>query len=303
MRTCPDSEVQFESWLRSINAICGPFAADPVSDGFVGSIEKVGGSGLNMSRVYVSGADLYRTPKEIRESGRPDVFCVFQRQGKSFVEQAGNCSTLESGDIVLIDSALPFRFSYPQAAQQISLILPRHIVERVLSLSRIEVGVKIAADSHLANFASRLVMEASHHQNLASEEGAAIVDSLIALIKPSVLKGVSGADPQERIFCDASEFVKANIGLQELTAEVVARSIGVSVRSLYRTFSHRSTTLSEFVKMQRLEMCAESIRVHRGKVNLTETAYRYGFCSPSNFSTAFKEQFGMTPSHFKRHCN
>ena len=302
MRTCSDSEAQFESWINNINAICGPFAADPISREFNGLVEKVGGEGLNMSRVNVRGADLYRTSKEIRKSGGPDVFCVFQRQGQSFVEQAGNRSSLERGDIVLIDSAQPFRFSYPRAAQQISLILPRHIVERVLSLSKIEMGVKIAANSHIANFANQLVTEAAQHQNLESDEGGAIVDSLITLIKPSVLKGVSGADPRDRIFCDASEFVKANIGQRELNAEVVARSIGVSVRSLYRAFSHRSTTLSEFVKAQRLEMSAENIRAHSGKLNLTEAAYRFGFCSSSYFSTAFEERFGMRPSEFKRHC-
>ncbi|SFM95048.1 transcriptional regulator FeaR [Marinobacter pelagius] len=303
MLPCSNSGAQFESWINNINAICGPFAADPMGGEFSGIIEKVGGSGLNMSKVEIQGADLYRTPKEIRKSGVPDFFCVFQTGGESFVEQAGNRSSMETGDIVLMDSALPFRFSYPREAQQISLILPRDIIERVLSLSKIELGVKIPADSHIASFASRLVKEASLHQNLEFDEGAAILDSLATLIKPSVLKSISGSDPRDRVFRDASEFIKANIGQPGLNADMVANSIGVSVRSLYRVFSARSTTLSEFVKAQRLEMCAEYIRAHRGKLNLTEAAYRFGFCSSSYFSTAFKQRFGHTPSQFKKHCS
>lgn len=302
MLSCSNSGAQFESWVNNINAICGPFAADPTGGEFAGSIEKVGGSGLNMSRVSIKGADLYRTAKEVRKSGVPDFFCVFQTKGESFVEQVGNRSALNSGDIVLLDSALPFRFSYPRAAQQISLILPRHIIERVLSLSKIELGVKIPADSHIASFASRLVTEASLHQNLDFDEGSAILDSLATLIKPSILKSVSGVDPRDRVFRDAAEFVKANISDPGLNADRLATAIGVSVRSLYRAFSHRSTTLSELVKAQRLEMCADYIRAHRGALNLTEAAYRYGFCSPSYFSTAFKQRFGLTPSEFKKRC-
>lgn len=303
MLPCSNSDTQFENWINNINAICGPFAADPMDGGFSGVIEKVGGSGLNMSKVEIQGANLYRTSKEIRKCVIPDFFCVLQTGGASFVEQAGNRSSMEEGDIVLMDSAQPFRFSYPREAQQISLILPRKVIERVLNLSKIELGVKISADSHIASFAGRLVREASLHQNLEFEEGAAILDSLATLIKPSVLKNISVADPRDRVFRDASEFVKANIGEQGLNAEMVATAIGVSVRSLYRVFSARSTTLSEFVKAQRLEMCAEYIRSCRGKLNLTEAAYRFGFCSSSYFSTAFKQRFGHTPSEFKRRCS
>lgn len=302
MLLCSNSDARFEGWINDINAICGAFAADPAGDTFFGDIEKVGGSGLNMSKVNVQGVDLYRTSKEIRKGGVPDYFCVFQTGGESLVEQMGNRSAMQTGDIVLIDSTLPFRFSYPKAARQISLILPRDIIERVLSLSKIELGIKIPAKSHIASFASRLVTEASVHKSLEPDEGAAILDSLAALIKPSILRSIGGTDPRDRIFRDASEFIKANICRPGMNAEMIAKEVGTSVRSLYRVFSDHSTTVSEFVKEQRLGMCAEYIRVYKGKLNLTETAYRFGFCSSSYFSTSFRDRFGYTPSEFKRRC-
>lgn len=301
MSPCTSGTDDFEKWICNINDICGPFLASPVYGKFSGSVEKVGGS-LDMSRVNIQGADLYRTSKEIQKSGVPDFFCVFQIQGHSWVEQVGNRSSLTAGDIVLVDSALPFRFSYQEPSQQISLILPRRIIERILNLSRVELGVKIPADSHIARFASKLVVEASLHQNLDLEEGAAILDSLAALIKPSVLKSIRNSDPYNKVFRDASEFVKENIGEPGLNAPMVANSIGTSVRSLYRAFSGNSITLAEYVKNQRLEMCADYIKAHNGRLSLTEVVYRYGFGSPSYFSTAFKGRFGMTPSDFKKRC-
>ncbi|MDO6823052.1 transcriptional regulator FeaR [Marinobacter sp. 1_MG-2023] len=292
----------FDRWISNINDICGPFLANPVGDEFSGSVEKVGGS-LDMSRVSIRGADLYRTPKEIQKSGVPDFFCVFQIQGCSLVEQVGNRSSLTPGDIVLVDSALPFRFSYQKLAQQISLILPRQIIERILNLSKVELGVKIPADSHIARFATKLVLEASRHENLDIEEGAAILDSLATLIKPSVLKSVHSTEPYDKIFRAASEFVKNNIGEPGLNASMVANSVGTSVRSLHRAFAGNSITLSEYVKAQRLEMCADYIRANSGRLSLTEVVYRFGFGSSSYFSTAFKGRFGMTPSDFRKRCS
>ncbi|MDO6442732.1 transcriptional regulator FeaR [Marinobacter sp. 2_MG-2023] len=292
----------FDRWISNINDICGPFLANPVGDEFSGSVEKVGGS-LDMSRVSIRGADLYRTPKEIQKSGVPDFFCVFQIQGCSLVEQVGNRSSLTPGDIVLVDSALPFRFSYQKLAQQISLILPRQIIERILNLSKVELGVKIPADSHIAGFATKLVLEASRHENLDIEEGAAILDSLATLIKPSVLKSVHSTEPYDKIFRAASEFVKNNIGEPGLNASMVANSVGTSVRSLHRAFAGNSITLSEYVKAQRLEMCADYIRANSGRLSLTEVVYRFGFGSSSYFSTAFKGRFGMTPSDFRKRCS
>ena len=302
MSLCTSGTDDFDKWISNINDICGPFLASPVVGKFSGSVEKVGGS-LNMSKVNIEGADLYRTSKEIRKSGIPDFFCVFQIRGCSLVEQIGNRSSLTSGDIVLIDSALPFRFSYQELSQQISLILPRQIIERILNLSKVELGAKIPADCHIARFASKLVIEASLHENLDLEEGAAILDSLATLIKPSVLKSVRSNDRYNKVFRAASEFVKENIGEPGLNAPMVAHSIGTSVRSLYRAFSGNSITLAEHVKNQRLEMCADYIKAHNGRLNLTEVVYKFGFGSSSYFSTVFKSRFGMTPSDFKKRCS
>ncbi|NWN91163.1 transcriptional regulator FeaR [Marinobacter adhaerens] len=299
--SCTDRTDDFDKWIHNINDICGPFLASPKAGRFSGSVEKVGGA-LDMSRVNIQGADLYRTPKEIQKSGVPDFFCVFQIVGCSLVEQVGNRSSLTPGDIVLVDSTLPFRFSYQDLSQQISLILPRHIIERILNLSKVELGVKIPAESHIARFATNLILEASLHENLGPEEGAAILDSLATLIKPSILRGIRNGDPYDKVFRSASEFVKNNIGEPGLNATMVASAIGTSVRSLHRAFACKTITLSEYVKTQRLEMCANYIKANKGRLNLTEVVYRYGFGSPSYFSTAFKGRFGMTPSDYKKRC-
>ncbi|WP_301583456.1 transcriptional regulator FeaR [Halomonas alkaliantarctica] len=288
----------FDRWISDVNHICGPFSAKPLEKEFAGNIHKMGGGALEMSRVNISGAQLFRGLDEIRRCDRPDFFCIFQLQGESRVEQTGNASTLVAGDIVLVDSALPFSCTYTHESQQISLILPRPIVERTLNLSGIELGIRIPCHSHIASFANHLIAEAAHYDNLDAEESSAIVDSLIMLLKPSVIRSVGQQNPNERIFLQAASFIRENIGDPSLSPKLVANATGASVRSLYRAFSFRSMTVSEYIKTQRLEMCADYLKASKGKLNLTEAGYRFGFTSPSAFSTAFKQHFGITPTHY-----
>jgi len=291
----------FDRWISDVNQICGPFSAKPLGKKFSGDIHKMGGGTLEMSRVTICGAQLYRGLGEIRRCVTPEFFCIFQVQGKSRVEQAGNSSILLAGDIVLVDSALPFSFTYDWESQQISLILPRPIVERTLNLSGIELGVRIPSHSHIASFANHLIAEAAHYDNLDTEESSAIIDSLIMLLKPSVLRSVGQHNPNERIFLQAASFIRENIGDPALSPKLVASATGASVRGLYRAFGLRSMTVSEYIKTQRLEMCADYLKTSRSKLNLTEAGYRFGFASPSAFSTAFKQHFGITPTSYCQH--
>jgi AraC family transcriptional activator of tynA and feaB len=292
------STAGFDRWISDVNQICGPFSAEPLEQEFSGNISKMGSSALDMSHVTIRGAQLVRGRSEIRRCVSPEFFCVFQLRGKSRVEQAGNGSILQAGDIVLVDSALPFSFTYDNESEQISLILPRAIIERTLNVSGIELGVRIPSDSHIARVANLLISGAADYDSLDDEEGAAIIDSLIMLIKPSVIRSVGQNSPSERIFLQAASYIQENIGDSELSARMVANTTGTSVRGLYRAFSARSLTVSGYIRTQRLEMCADYLKTSRGKVNLTEVGYRFGFASPSAFSTAFRQHFGVTPSSF-----
>lgn len=289
----------FDQWLGDINRICGPFSARPEAEHFQGRIRKLGGA-LNMSRVDIQQADLFRRKQEIHKTDQPEFFCVFQLSGKTQVEQLSNRTKLQAGDIVLIDSALPFRFSYKGLAGQISLILPRQTIERILSVSRIELGVRIPAESHIASLANRLISEVANRECLDEVESGAVLDSLTTLIKPSVLRDSRQLDSSERIVRDVREFINDNIDQTDLGASRVANGINVSVRSLYRAFSEKSTTLSAYTKRQRLNACARFITAQGRKANLTEVAYRFGFNSPSQFSRAFKTHFGITPTEFRK---
>jgi AraC-like DNA-binding protein len=54
---------------------------------------------------------------------------------------------------------------------------------------------------------------------------------------------------------------------------------------------------TEFIRSYRLNLAKEMIEKNTGTIS--EIAYEVGFNSPSYFSKAFKEKFGVSPSEFE----
>ena len=80
-----------------------------------------------------------------------------------------------------------------------------------------------------------------------------------------------------------------------LQIETLAKEIGMSVRNLQRIFkSAYGATVTEFVRTRRLELARLSL-LEEG-VSVSEAAYRSGYSSSANFSTAFQREFGYPPS-------
>jgi AraC-like DNA-binding protein len=79
--------------------------------------------------------------------------------------------------------------------------------------------------------------------------------------------------------------------------EDVAKSLGVSVRTLQRRIAENQSTFQREVERVREQM-ARALVGH-GQVTLTEIASRLGYGDPSAFFRAFKRWTGVTPTEFR----
>lgn len=74
----------------------------------------------------------------------------------------------------------------------------------------------------------------------------------------------------------------------------IARETGVNATTLQRQFRLlKGMTVFEYQRTRRLNMAREALE--REGASVTEAAWRAGYNSPANFSTAFKRQFGINP--------
>lgn len=93
---------------------------------------------------------------------------------------------------------------------------------------------------------------------------------------------------------EARELILRSIDEPLPLADIASR-IGMSVSTLQRVFKAAfGTTVNEFIRTRRLELARLAL-VEQG-ATVGEAAFRAGYSSAANFSTAFQRAFGYSPS-------
>lgn len=88
----------------------------------------------------------------------------------------------------------------------------------------------------------------------------------------------------------------------DLNIDYVSREMGVSKSKLYKKIKDiTGQSIVEFIRTIRLKKAME-IMTHED-VLITEVMYRVGILSQSYFTSAFKKEFGLTPSQFQQQLN
>ncbi|MCY1354084.1 Transcriptional activator FeaR [compost metagenome] len=291
---------RFDEWLHRVNQACGCFGATLLGTEFAGAIREYKSGALKLSIVDVAQARLYRTEREVAHSDGKHYYAAFQLQGSAHMEQGGNGAALLPGDITLIDSTQPSNFVYSENSRQLSLILPRELVEQRLRFAGVRCGQRIPASSPVAILANRLIIESTRQEYLSLPESEATLDAMVSLLRPAISAADAEPDAHERIFRKTLRFIDEHIRSEELCPELLAREVGVSVRGLYRMFAKKGLVVAQYIKNRRLDFCAESLRSAGGEQKLSALGYAWGFSDSSYFSTAFKARFGVSPGEYRK---
>ncbi len=86
---------------------------------------------------------------------------------------------------------------------------------------------------------------------------------------------------------------------EPLNREVLAAVVGFSVPHFHRIFTAcAGEAVASYVRRMRLERAGRKLRM--GAVDITEVALAAGYDTHAAFSKAFKQQYGLSPSEFRR---
>lgn len=94
--------------------------------------------------------------------------------------------------------------------------------------------------------------------------------------------------------------LEAMVGEQELTPSKIAKDMGVSVSHLHRIFAAGQASIMVEVRLLRVERARRMLANSRKRrLQISEISYKCGFRSPQDFSRVFRQQYGISPSHFR----
>jgi len=96
-------------------------------------------------------------------------------------------------------------------------------------------------------------------------------------------------------------YIEDRLADRDLSAGQIAAAHHMSLRYLYRIFETEQTSVGSWIRARRLDRCRRDLAdpALLGR-SVSAIGARWGFVDATHFGRAFKTQYGMTPSEFRR---
>ncbi|MBS0436120.1 MAG: helix-turn-helix domain-containing protein [Proteobacteria bacterium] len=96
-------------------------------------------------------------------------------------------------------------------------------------------------------------------------------------------------------------YIDEHLHEPNLTVEVVALQLGMSVSHLHRLFASEPQSPAQYLWNRRMERCSRDLLDPRLAARpVSEIGYRWGFNDAAHFSRSFRERFGCPPREWRQ---
>jgi len=213
---------------------------------------------------------------------------------------------LGPGDILLSDSAIPFSIGIDTDFDFVNVVLPEAWIRQWVPAPAMLVGRRISGNDGwgraLSAFLQGLAPVGLEGYPLPMSFIADHIGSLLALVAQANSTAPSKPPKRDEALLERiRDCMYQQASQADLTAADVAAAVGVSVRSLHRSFARFSTTFGDTLVGMR---CAQAVRMLESpifrRLTIAEIGRRAGFVDPSHFARVMHARTGRTPTLIRR---
>lgn len=256
--------------------------------------------GLLSAKVYcdsltgVSGKDRDQDP----------VVAHLVTSGRITYARKNEHSSATPGQILIRDTGPSWTFSCEPATRVRAVTIPRSaVLPRIgspTSLNRAYVADTTAPEVRfLANFL-RAVDKSSRYLNRSAAAQEIALDTCATLLS-GILRSRSEQDveiPGTARVKAAKNVIEKHIDRHDLSPAMVARLVGIPLRTLHRSFSASDESIMAFIRRERLRRAHAELSERGSAVTVSEVAARWHFSDASHFIRHFKAAYGTTPTAY-----
>ncbi|GAB2579153.1 helix-turn-helix domain-containing protein [Streptomyces capparidis] len=277
---------------------------------FRGRVKSVELSATRVAALAFSPLSARRGPAHIRRQDPEDYFLVLVRGTPIKVEQSRSTACIAAGGMALFDTSHPLAAEFVDQGRQTRLTLlrlPRATLplpsDRTDRLLGRPLTARSPAGALLGHFLAGLPDSAADADPAELHRMGAIGIDLAATFL-AILTGSDDHLPVETreraLLARIDAFIDHNLGDPDLRPGTVAAHHHISVRTLHQLFRQQPETVAATIRRRRLERCradlADPRLTHR---TISETALRWGFRHPADFSRAFRAAYGTAPGDLR----
>ncbi|WP_099331968.1 helix-turn-helix domain-containing protein [Actinomyces minihominis] len=269
---------------------------------FRGQLQTHSSGKVHFTIVEGDSHTVIRTPSLISQ-GRENFYKVaLQLEGGGHVAQGKREVSLNPGALTLYETGHPYTLELLDGSRTFVMMVPTSLVQ----IPRESVSELVTLRLDEAGSLGSLVT--SHLHNLAASPGLisgpaggqltrGTLDLLLALLSGELAVRTVVVTPRQELFKEILYYLEDNLAQLDLTSQMVANAHFISIRTLQDLFQENGTTVSAWLRNQRLEKCREELLdpAHSDR-SVGLIASRWGFQNPAHFSRVYRDKYDETPS-------
>jgi len=218
--------------------------------------------------------------------------------GREVLAQDGRTAELTPGEVVVWDSRRAAEFVVVEPLLKRTVFVPREqlaaLCPHVDRATAIGLARRTPAARLLVAYVATLAALApTFDAATAITARNTTLELLAASLRPDASAGT--ASVRAGLFALACERMERHLGDSRLTPATLARSLGVSLRTLQLAFADQDDTVAASLRRRRLAR-AHADLVREATISVTEVAFRWGFVDSGHFSRLFRRAYGVSPS-------
>ncbi|MGX1135149.1 AraC-like DNA-binding protein [Streptomyces glaucescens] len=263
---------------------------------------------LQVSRVEAGPQVATRTKRLIARDDRRYLFLTLQQRGTAVKEQDGREVRVTPGEFSLSDSARLFRKKAEGEFAFTSFHFPREELrvrdEDLRSLTATAFAGREGSGALVTAYLARMADEVSGLGEAVGREFAATALDLLALLIDERRGRFAPQAPEAAgaMLAKVKDHILRHLSDPGLSPSGIAAAHFLSVRYVHKLFELEDVSVSEWIRVQRLERCRRDLlRPATARLGVAVVARRWGFVSPSHFSRVFRAAYGVTPRDWQVH--
>jgi AraC family transcriptional activator of tynA and feaB len=232
---------------------------------------------------------------------------IVQLEGNSTYTQDGHDAKLSPGDFTICAPTAPTTVWHATPGRHLVIAIPDALMRRHLTEPDEVVAVRMSGSRGLTAVLSGFIKNFWAARADSSAPSVALRMSYTLLDLVGAAYSATPHARHERSTLVAAHrsrimgYIEAHLRDPQLSPTVVAQACKITARYLHHLFTAESETVTQYIQRRRLEECARALIAAPVRARLvTEIAFDYGFNSLTHFGRVFRNQFGLTPSEYRR---
>ncbi len=247
---------------------------------------------------------------ELIASDKRDRFALMvQTSGDRRVTQLGRSQLVEAGSAAFFCTSEPYEMesrTLAERSEMIAIYMPgAYVRQRVVNPERLCVRPRASAlDALTLEMIRMFAAEAWKFNKPDFHRTARIVSDLVLAAQDGSVDAISASPTGHAVMiARVKAIVRRRMADIELNLSDIAEEAGVSLNYLHKLFRGEGTTLSQFIRSERLRAARKMLELARSRgMTITDVSLSCGFADSSHFSRCFKEAFSLTPREVMRNC-